>query len=859
MTLLKTQLIQEFLQRNKVTSYNPEMEVQVNVVTGKVFKDKKWSDDDYTWGPFRIPYNARDNPTYKDSPLDWPFEKYVEAIGLTGWNWFKRQSEWVGFDIDSVTNHKQGLTDDDLDKIRIAIYDVPWITLKRSKSGKGFHLYVYFKSPVSTENHTEHAALARAILGQLSVLTGIDFKAKSDIVGGVLWVWHRNTGINGFQVLKQGTPLETIPPNWRDHVSVVEKRKRTPLINSKHFEDLVSKTRQLLLDEDHLKLLKWFSNTNYIWWWDPDYHVLVCHTSKLKEAHEELNLRGIFNTISTGKDPGDYNCFCSPAKSGSWIVRRFGFNTSESNSWSIDSTGWRKCYYNRLPDLETASKMNNGVKTKNNSYIFQSFEDANSALRILGVVIPDIKIFDNRQTTLSPTKRDNEILISVPRTDLDKFESDDWAPVRGPKWERIVTCLVEIKTYEPPDDLVRYTIRGGAGYKWFINSRGKWIEETKDNVKSLLVSLGTNKNELDYMLGEAVLNSWEISNIPFAPEYPGNRQWNLNAVQLSRNPVIGQWDTWRLIINHISKNIDTSNNPWCKEHIVSGFDYLLYYIAAIFQYPFEPLPYLFLYGPQGSGKSILHEALRFLVKDEVGYAKADNCLKEVRGFNGELDKAIICAVDETNLQNSKIAGDRIKEWVTARVLAIHPKGGTVYNIKNTTHWIQTANKPSWCPIFPGDTRITVIYVDLPEIEIPKHTLEQRLIDEIPGFLHHILNVKIPDTSSRLRIPALSSNIKLELEEINKTPLESFIDEYCEKSNGYVVKFSDFVSKFEIAIDHANRLDYTTKRISSELSGIFPKGRWGDGGHIYIGNIKVKSLNAIQIKEGKVISQENRLV
>ena len=51
-------------------------------------------------------------------------------------------------------------------------------------------------------------------------------------------------------------------------------------------------------------------------------------------------------------------------------------------------------------------------------------------------------------------------------------------------------------------------------------------------------------------------------------------------------------------------------NEWCKLHnIKSGTDYLLYWIAFLLRDPFQPLPYLFLYGNQNSGKSILHQAI----------------------------------------------------------------------------------------------------------------------------------------------------------------------------------------------------------------------------------------------------------
>ena len=48
--------------------------------------------------------------------------------------------------------------------------------------------------------------------------------------------------------------------------------------------------------------------------------------------------------------------------------------------------------------------------------------------------------------------------------------------------------------------------------------------------------------------------------------------------------------------------------------VLTGADYLKCWIAALFQEPMEPLPYLFLYSQeQNTGKSILHEALSLLL------------------------------------------------------------------------------------------------------------------------------------------------------------------------------------------------------------------------------------------------------
>lgn len=61
--------------------------------------------------------------------------------------------------------------------------------VRRSTGGGGIHLYVYSADDgISTDNHTEHAALARCVLGMMSSGTGFDFASQIDACGHVTWV-----------------------------------------------------------------------------------------------------------------------------------------------------------------------------------------------------------------------------------------------------------------------------------------------------------------------------------------------------------------------------------------------------------------------------------------------------------------------------------------------------------------------------------------------------------------------------------------------------------------------------------------------------------------------------------------------
>jgi hypothetical protein len=634
------QAIIEFLntQECKLDLYTPGMEVQVNVISGEKVENKRsrsiiWTDGQHEWSSFRIPYNSRGKdgePHYKDSIIQWPFNKYVQAIGLTGWDWDNRVSRWVGFDFDAIASgHARGLTSQELNAIRRKVQGVPWVTLRRSKSGKGYHIYVNFKDPVPTDNHTEHAALARAILSQLSGLLDFDFDSKVDCVGGVLWVWHKDgyPANKSFTTIQQGEPLDNIPPDWHNFVTYKHKAVPSKLSEDKsRFNELQQSLRRTELDDTHRELLTWFANENVTWWWDSDLNALVCHTFDLARAHKELKYKGVFLTNATGKESGnDHNCFCFPTRDGSWNCYRFGLQTTEHKYWQSSPSGWTYAAFNSIPNLHVAASLCNAIKTRKGSQQFKCLEDARRALSYLEARIQFPQVWADRPAIIEAGKDEGELVVILERKDDDSNPPGGWYAASGvkgspgPKWELVVQTTVEIKVVEAPDNLLRHAVEQHDS-SWYLNTRDRWIRKDRSEVTDVLKSIGYEHKEVPNMLGQAILDHWDIVAIPFGKEYPGNREWNLKGCQLAFKPSPGAFSTWEIVLTHIGKNIYTLDDEWCQiNNVTNGAQYLMYWIASLFQHPYEPLPYLFCFGEQDTGKSILHESLSILFKDSKGY------------------------------------------------------------------------------------------------------------------------------------------------------------------------------------------------------------------------------------------------
>lgn len=869
--MLKTDCIRQFLQKNTHPElselYTSDMEVQVNVaqdegdvIDGTYGNGKTWrgfTDGMTTWKSFRIPWNAWSEPAYEDSSIRFDFDKHVEGIGMSGWNWRDCSSTWVAFDFDAIIGHsdKHGnkVSHAELQNIRKAAQDIPWTTIRHSTSGNGLHIYVFLPH-IPTRTHTEHAALARSVLQQMSALSGYAFHDRVDICGGIMWAWHRKMRGQGLKLLKAGTVYQDVPSNWREHVDVITTKttKIAPGFSPSSLDDEVKRFNKIAvqrnfvsLDTGHVALLKYLSENHLFHWWDSDRHMLVTHTHNLVAAHVELNMRGQFLTTSPGHDLHTQNCFLFPINRGAWIVRRYGRGTSEHKLWKSDGAGFTFCALNRDLDFETASHAAGGIEDASGAFTFDTYESAQQAAQYLEVDVPDSPKLRGRETTLKKHKDGSRVVIEVARSQADASgDFADWVR-KGAKWQRVVYANLrskqELDTSEDPDT-VRHLVNGDSDAGWAIQVGDSWNIEPLTHVKAALQASGMTQRDATMLTGSAILRPWRLVVIPFAEEYPGDRTWNRQAPQLTCAPDYdfdGKFPHWRSILKHVGSSLDehVKEHLWCRSNrIHTGEDYLFAWVASMFQRPFTPLPYLFICSEaQNTGKSIFHEALSTLMTSE-GYAFAKNALKSEADFNGELDGCVLCVVEELSLTQKSTAYGKIKDWVTSPMIAIHKKRETPYMRPNTLHFVHTANEHSACPAFPGDTRIVVLTVEsAPKTIIPKEELMAILKKEAPAFLGAVMQYELPNTNDRLGIPVVSTPAKMRVIEATASELQLFIQHKCHYAPGEYITLSEFFERFQAWLDPTLRTSWGKHRVSKEMPNRFPKGRF-DGANWVWGNI-----------------------
>ena len=863
---------------DRFLKYGCNMEVQVNVSAGVgepvAGKRSTFSDGIDTWFNFRVPKNAYDDPFFRDFEMKFPLDTHCEGIGSTGWDWKAKRSRWVGFDFDSIVGHAQGVgvTGEELDKVREAATALPYVEVRLSTGGGGLHLYVIFEdSPeFDTKNHNEHAALARCVLGVMSRDAGFDFQAQIDACGGNMWLWHRKSiGSNGLKLEKAAEEFTaaSLPVNWREHIEVVTRKRAKIRLDGVSdseddiFEQLATAHRQVPLDDKHKAVMDAIAAMGITCVWVADHHLLQTHTTgfqRVMERQEELKIKGVYQTNSRGTDLATPNCFGFPLDNGGWKLYRFGQGITEAATWEQDGSGWTTCWFNVKPNLDVASKALGGKKLKkNNGYEFDTVDKALEVAKLLkpGFEFEVEEQLRGRKAVISDS-RDGQVAIEVPKHNDDGKSLGNWNNSdKKSAWTQVFNVAAQPEKLEVSDydNLIRcLETPEGQPAGWAAKKAdGEWTRKTGGSVKTILQDLGHSKPEAEQIMGRYERRPWKLVMRPFEPEYPGNRCWNTDAPQFRFQPA-ARYDTdsneeqigedthhphWDKVLDHIGQDLTkyVRDLEWASVcGIRTGADYLRAIFASILREPFEPTPYLFLFGPENSGKSIIHEAFEVLVTS--GVVKADRALTSQSDFNGEMASAILCVVEEKDIGKTPGAYAKIKDAVTARKLSIRRMRMDSYMVDNMTHWVQCANNQEACPVFEGDTRITMIFVDaLPEgQELPKTELLKMLKDEAPHFMRTLLDLQLPAPVGRLRIPVVSTQHKQRAERMSRSSLDEFISESLHPVPGELLPFADFYERFITWLPNDEKGAWSRIKVSRSLPMKFPSGT-GNANKTYIVN------------------------
>jgi hypothetical protein len=731
------------------------------------------------WRPDTYFYTAYDywidSQEAADKPSDWPLEVSVHSIGWTGRNYLTGESMHAGFDFDAMTGHAQGVgvADNELDRVKAAALELPYVEARLSTSGGGVHLYAMFSGIVSAAPHElphigrrHHKAVARAALQKMSFDTDFDFRARLDVLGGNMWAWSvRSTPQNrGLTIIKPHTArlTEADIPNWRDHIDVVAGRSSKIVVRG--YDPTQHTADNIPLDAEHRRIMG--VETGYTSRWVPDHNLWQTHTGALTLLIEQGHAKGIFRTTSKCSDRGTPNCYLFPRENGSFVVYRFGGAVSEAETWSTNDRH-TYCTFNAAPDLGAACKANGGVKDPiKGGFVFDMASNALLSAKMLGAAITLPEKLMHRETRLAASKEGN--LIAFVELREGDAGMEGWLAKKD-QWVREYDVKVVFpRTFRNLPVRVLVTPEHEEAGIVVLSKAGTWDAHGAKKVEYALQARGLTSAQARVAIGEGVLDRYKLVNVPFAEEYLPGKQWNRDAAQYKVAPTSGEHPTWDELNQHCGQSLTPAIDQWCREHgILSGAQYLMHWAAHALRHPYEPLPYLLFYGPENSGKSSWHEALELLVTG--GVSKVDRALTCSSGYNGELENCIFGVVSEVDLSMSSVARNRLKELVTAKRIAIRKMRTNVYHVVSTLHLIQTANDASYGNVPDGDTRVVVIFVP----KAPTRKKEEffaALEREAPHYLHTLLNLELASTD-RLRLPVLRTKEK----DAISSPLRDYIE------------------------------------------------------------------------------------
>lgn len=812
MPLTRAEALKNFLEATApadlAARYNDGMEVQVNVEQGtgeEVYdenlkiKPNTYSDGSDEWYAFRIPKNAMGDPIDNSGrPMTYLLEEHYEAIGITGWNFKLRRSIGVGFDFDSLVGHdpQRGRDAEQLARVVGAAKGLGYAEIRKSTSGTGYHLWVWFdpENLPETANHTEHSALARAVMLKMSHDTGFNFEADVDCLGGNMWICAKratkeNGGLTLFHAAEH--PLTDWPQNWRDHLEVASrKRSRTRFKgpDSEDEADEIERTNQdrprVPLDKQHCEFEQRYYETEYEGFWNEDHGCFVAHTYAIGLVFKQMGMRGVYETVSEGADPTKPNSWMYPLPHGAWRIFRFQKGTTEADTWETSPHGWTTCTINVTPTPKQVGSKYKGIVTPRSdgkSYTYFTNEDAQKAVAAYGgkLGLPEwlLAAPEPRPITLTLAKEGSGIDAEFSYVEGDTADGKElqarrlgWVRQYGGVWRKLIEVDAEPRQadYESlADNRVRLVTHNGSQQGLYGRTDGgDWVEQNTDRIRDYLTYKGIAGGLQKHLLGWCSACPWKMVAKPFAGEYPGNREWNLLGCKLLFEPAQNEGPTphWDLILDHIGRGLDNAveADPWCNEHgLKTGADYLRMWIANLIRVPSSRLPALAMYGEQNSGKSILQESIQLLF-DESGFMFGDNALTNRSFFNGELEGKVLCPVEETNLAASPEAYTRLKAWITSHKITITYKRGTPFLADNYTHWIIACQPRDWIPIEPGDTRIIVWEVTPFEgREIPKPELLEELRKEAPFFVKQLYGFDLSGIYGRHVLPTLMTVEKAE--------------------------------------------------------------------------------------------------
>lgn len=200
-------------------------------------------------------------------------------------------------------------------------------------------------------------------------------------------------------------------------------------------------------------------------------------------------------------------------------------------------------------------------------------------------------------------------------------------------------------------------------------------------------------------------------------------------------PKPGEWETTRAFFEHIFGDM-----------VDVGYDYF----TLLLKNPYQPLPVLLLVSKEKqTGKTTFLNYLSAFFRGNVAMVTND----ELRShFNSSWVTKLIVMIDET-LLNRKEDSERIKALSTARMGMLESKGKDRRSVRMFLKIVLCSNNPD-CPVWIEEDDDRYLVLDVPSLQKKDPFLFEKLVAEIPAFMHFLINrtMKYPEPQERMWFP-----------------------------------------------------------------------------------------------------------
>ena len=256
---------------------------------------------------------------------------------------------------------------------------------------------------------------------------------------------------------------------------------------------------------------------------------------------KELNLVGVFKTNSAGRNPGNPNCFLFPLTNGGWRVYRFSPGVAEAEPGARTARGGRRVTstagrtWPSPPRPTAASKTRTKAATSSRRRKMpcrspRSWARTTSrSTRCSRAARPPSRPHKDGRLVMEIERKKGDAELNGARR-LARQEDQVGPRLRDHhqrQERRRRSGLTRVR--QPPS---RHQDPGQAICRLGGPRRAaNGSDNPAANVKMLLQNLGNAKDAAECIMGGAVGKGWRLVSLPFREEYPGGRQWNLDAAQ----------------------------------------------------------------------------------------------------------------------------------------------------------------------------------------------------------------------------------------------------------------------------------------------------------------------------------------